>query len=146
MRAFWVIALCLGGVLRSEPIDAQTLGNLDALFRRVIELEQASNYAEAIVLAELYADGTAAQHGADSSEHAVALNQLAGSDPCPKDPRAAAWEPAQGQGCGPAGTASRTLAARLGQPARRNVPSRHRARDPAGEPRRTWPALANFLV
>ena len=73
----WVIALCIAGTFRSEPTIAQTLANLDALYRRVIELEQASKYAEAIILAELYADGTAAQHGAGSSEHAVALNQLA---------------------------------------------------------------------
>jgi CHAT domain-containing protein/Tfp pilus assembly protein PilF len=73
----WLLASCAAGHFSSGPAAAQSSFNLDNMNRRIAELEQASKYSEAIPLAEQYVQAVSVQHGSDSTEAAVALNQLA---------------------------------------------------------------------
>jgi hypothetical protein len=73
----WAVAFSAAGGPGSKPVVAQTQFSLDNLNRRVIELEQAGKYSDAIPLADRYVEAITAQHGPDSVENAVALSQLA---------------------------------------------------------------------
>src|SRR5215475_8315527 len=70
------------GVLLAEAVAtgttwAQSDGELNVLYERVIELYNAGKYGEAIPLAVRYAEAIEARHGAVQPEYATALNNLA---------------------------------------------------------------------
>src|SRR5689334_5517366 len=71
------LALYAAGALASGPTMAQTQAELEALNRRALELSKAGKYAEAIPLAERFANAVSAKYGPDSSQHGTALNNLA---------------------------------------------------------------------
>ena len=84
MRRRWrsLFAAALGAtillaVFGTTPVRAQTVDELKALNQRVVELYQAGKYAEAIPLAERYAEGMKTRYGQDATEYATALNNLA---------------------------------------------------------------------
>ena len=64
--------------LGSGPVAAQPVDELEKLNQRVIQLYQAGKYAEAVPIAERYAEGMKARHGADAPQYATVLNNLAG--------------------------------------------------------------------
>src|SRR5262249_28723492 len=76
LRSLWLacgllltVALC--------PAQSQIDPEPKALNAQVIELHRAGRFAEAIPLAERYAEAMKARHGVDRPEYATALNNLA---------------------------------------------------------------------
>src|SRR5258708_14484653 len=49
----------------------------EALNKRAIELKRTGHFAEAVTLAERYAEAMRSRHGAEAPRYAVALNNLA---------------------------------------------------------------------
>ena len=63
----------IAAALKKVQSDAELNANND----RAIALHNAGKSAEAILLAERYAEATKARHGPETPEHALALNNLA---------------------------------------------------------------------
>jgi CHAT domain-containing protein/Tfp pilus assembly protein PilF len=59
------------------PAAAQPADELATLNRRIVELYDARKYSEALPIAEHYAEGIKARHGADAPQYAIALNNVA---------------------------------------------------------------------
>jgi tetratricopeptide (TPR) repeat protein len=72
---FSIVILSLGLICCSTA-PAQS-DDLDALYKRVTELYQAGKYAEAVPLAERYAEATKTRYGSEAPQYATALNNLA---------------------------------------------------------------------
>src|SRR5258708_23351711 len=49
----------------------------EALNKRAIELQRSGKFAEAVTLAERYAEAMKSRHGAEAPQYAIALNNLA---------------------------------------------------------------------
>lgn len=65
------------GPVGSGPAHAQPVDDLGALNQQVQVLYQAGKYAEAIPLAERYAERTKARYGASAAQYATAISNLA---------------------------------------------------------------------
>ena len=84
-RSVWALAcvllvasIAMAGWSRVLQAQAQEQPpELEAIYKRGQELYQAGKYAEAVPIAEHYAQLIEARHGTDSPEHALALNNLA---------------------------------------------------------------------
>ncbi len=70
-------AMTVATLLTPTSARAQSEAELKALNEQVVQLYQAGKYAEAIPLAERYAEAMNARRGPDSPEYATALNNLA---------------------------------------------------------------------
>jgi CHAT domain-containing protein/Tfp pilus assembly protein PilF len=70
-------ALLVAELAATGSVRAQSDDELRALNLRVIELDKAGKYAEAIPLVERYAEAMKARHGPDHPEYSNALNGLA---------------------------------------------------------------------
>lgn len=73
----WVrLAGAAMGMALAAAASAQT-DDLETLKQQVIELYQAAKYADAVPIAERYAEGVKVRHGAEHFEYATALSNLA---------------------------------------------------------------------
>lgn len=80
-RRWWLCAVAMAVLAEifavTAPAAAQNGGDVSALNVEVIRLRKAGKFAEAVPIAQRYAEAMKAKHGTDHPEYATALNNLA---------------------------------------------------------------------